>query len=151
MARAPAGSMAPGTVARAALALGAADTGRVAPPRPLAELVGTEAELPAGAAGPLELGVTEELEPGVTGEPAGLLGAAGELPGLVGAAAVPPEGPETGAEPDTEARPLVEPLTARPLAESPAGTALTGAEPTEAEPTELDPTEVDPTEAEPAE
>jgi hypothetical protein len=83
MARTPAGSMAPGTVARAALALGAADTGRVAPPRPLAELLEAAGE-------PLEL-------LGVLVVPLGLLAA--ELLELPGALAVPLELPGTVADP----------------------------------------------------
>ncbi|MFB9357524.1 hypothetical protein [Actinoplanes nipponensis] len=79
-ARAPAGSMEPGTLARAALALGATDTGRVAPPRPLAELEGA--------------GTTPETEARPLGMPllraalleAALLGAALAGAALAGAA-----------------------------------------------------------------
>lgn len=110
MALTPAGSIEPGTVARAALALGTAETGRVAPPRPLAE--------PA-----------DPVEPP---DPAGLVGVLGEPPELVGAAADPAGLPKVAGragalvdpaggtvEPDTVARPLLAPLT---------GAALTGAE-----------------------
>ncbi|MEU4218458.1 hypothetical protein [Actinoplanes sp. NPDC026623] len=55
VARAPAGSIEPGTVARAALALGGTETGRAEPPaEPVdagGELTGTEAA-PAGVAPP---------------------------------------------------------------------------------------------------
>jgi hypothetical protein len=172
----------------------------VAPPRPLAEPVGTAAE-PDPAAAPLELGAVEEPAElvGAPGEPPGLLGAAGEALGLLGAAeelldaaeellelvdaaavpfelepktepvgltaaetlpgltgraeaeakpteppgvpAEPPGLPETEAEPDTEARPLLGPLT---------GAALTEPEPAEADPAEADPAEAEPAEAEPA-
>jgi hypothetical protein len=131
IARTPAGSIEPGTVARAALALGAAETGRVAPPRPAAELIGAAADPlglpdtdadPDPAADPLGL-------PDTAADPAGLTDAEGPA-GLTDA-----EGPEelladTGraepaavAEPETEARPLVAPLTGAAFT----GAALTGA------------------------
>jgi hypothetical protein len=80
--------MAPGTVARAALALGATETGRVAPPRPLVELVVGAAEPAAAAAVPPELlGAAAGLS-GVVAVPRELLGAAAGLSGVV---AVPRE------------------------------------------------------------
>jgi hypothetical protein len=187
----------------------------VAPPRPLAEPVGTAAE-PDPAAAPLELGAVEEPAElvGAPGEPPGLLGAAGEALGLLGAAeelldaaeellelvdaaAVPfelepktepvgltaaetlpglagraeaeaepaePPGvpaelpglPDTEAEPDTEARPLLGPLTGAALTEpEPAEADPAEAEPAEAEPAGLElpgdePAEAEPAEAEPA-
>ncbi|MET0495767.1 MAG: hypothetical protein ABW000_21785 [Actinoplanes sp.] len=121
----------PGTVARAALALGGTETGRADP----AELPGAETE-------PAEL-------PGAETEPAELPGAETELAELPGAEtdqSEPPgaEAESAGAEPCTDARPLPGPLTeAEPkgaglpggpeAAEAPVdGAGLTGAEPREA-------------------
>ncbi|GAA3936659.1 hypothetical protein [Actinoplanes auranticolor] len=88
---------------------------------------GAEVEPPDGPEAEPLTGPEAEVEPpdGPEAEPLTVPGAEAE----------PPDGPETGAEPETEARPLVEPLT---------GTALIGAEPTEAEPTGAEPAEGEP-------
>jgi hypothetical protein len=142
--------MAPGTVARAALALGATDTGRVAPPRPLAELVGTAAE-PDPAEEPAWLvGAPEEAaaEPDPAEEPAWLVGApeeaAAEEPDPVEA---PVEELDAAAEPFELLEPKTEPA-GRTVAETLPG--LTGRADAEAGPSEPpDPSGLPETEAEP--
>jgi hypothetical protein len=99
------GRSAPGTVARAALALGATEIGRVEPPklRGAAELVGAAAdpaELVGAAADPAELmGATADpaVLVGAAGDPAELVGVAADPAGLIDAPAAAHRAPETGA------------------------------------------------------